>query len=307
MVELTTVEYGGWQTNHKLTNGIIDLIITGEVGPRIIHFGFVGGENRFYTNAAELGKRGGNEWSVFGGHRFWHAPEHLTRTYQPDNDPIVVKQFGDIVRVEQPVERGTGMAKSLDIHMSADAAHVRVTHRLTNTNLWAVTCAPWALSVMASGGLGIIPLPPRRTHAEELLPANTLTLWHYTNMADPRWTWGEKYILLRQDAQAKTPQKIGAYVPDGWVAHARGGRVFLKLFDHQANATYPDMNASVELFTDSNMLEVETLGSVRQIDPGSSIEHTEDWFLFKDVLTPISDEHVDRNILPLVNDARGMR
>ena len=64
--------------------------------------------------------------------------------------------------------------------------------------------APWALSVMDTGGTAIIPLPPRGSHEDNLLPANSMTFWAYTDMADPRWTWGEKYLLLRQDSAKPT-------------------------------------------------------------------------------------------------------
>jgi len=46
--------------------------------------------------------------------------------------------------------------------------------------------APWALTVMPPGGTCIIPLLPRGTHPEDLLPGNLLTLWLYTDMSDPR-------------------------------------------------------------------------------------------------------------------------
>ncbi len=304
MVELTQVEYGGWATNHKLTNGKIELVIAGEVGPRVLHLALAGGDNQFYNDPAAMGKGSGDDWRLYGGHRFWHAPEDDPRSYQPDNDPVNVEQFGALVRVEQPTEPKTGMMKTLDFEMATDAAHVRVTHRLTNTNMWAITCAPWALSVMAPGGVGIIPQPPRGTHPEALLPANSLTLWAYTDMTDPRWTWGQKYILLKQDSSATTPQKIGADVPDGWAAHVNNGTLFVKRFTKQQGATYPDLGCTVETFTNDFMLELETLGPLQSIPPGGSIEHVEDWYLFPDVSTPTNDSDVDEHILPHVYDAK---
>ena len=31
----------------------------------------------------EKGKTGGSEWHIYGGHRLWHAPEVMPRTYYP--------------------------------------------------------------------------------------------------------------------------------------------------------------------------------------------------------------------------------
>jgi hypothetical protein len=44
-----------------------------------------------------------------------------------------------------------------------------------------------------------------------LLPTSSLTIWPYTNLSDPRWVLGEKFILLRQDPETSLPQKIGIF------------------------------------------------------------------------------------------------
>lgn len=38
------VPYGGWQNCYKVSNGVVELVATADVGPRLIRFGFVGGE-----------------------------------------------------------------------------------------------------------------------------------------------------------------------------------------------------------------------------------------------------------------------
>jgi hypothetical protein len=298
-------DYKGWQNCYRLSNGIVDLIITTDVGPRVIRFGFVNEENEFKEYEDMMGKTGGDEWRIYGGHRLWHAPEEKPRTYFPDNVPVKWEQHPGFVRVIQPTETTTGIQKEIDIRLSPNAAHVEVVHRLRNTNLWAVELSPWALTVMAQGGKGIVPLPPRGSHEANLLPTNTLTLWAYTDMTDPRWTWGGKYILLRQDPKVSKPQKIGVMVPDGWAAYARNGHLFVKKFNFVKGATYPDFGASVETFTNNDMLELETVGPLTRLQPGASVEHVEHWFLFKDVLAPNNDADVEKNVLPKVESAGG--
>ena len=39
------IAYRGWPNCYRLANGIVDLIVTGDVGPRIIRFGFAGDVN----------------------------------------------------------------------------------------------------------------------------------------------------------------------------------------------------------------------------------------------------------------------
>jgi hypothetical protein len=188
----------------------------------------------------------------------------------------------------------------MDITLQPDAARVQVTHCLRNANPWAVELAPWALSVMAPGGIAIIPLPPRGAHQDHLQPVNTLTLWAYTDMTDPRWTWGQRYILLRQDTHRTEPQKTGMMNLDGWVAYARGGHLFVKTFTYLTGKTYPDFGCSIEVFTNQAMLEVESLGPLTRLEPGESVEHVEHWYLFRDIPQPTSEAEVETWITPFV-------
>ena len=297
------IRYGGWPNCYRLSNDIVDLIVTTDVGPRVIRFGFVGQDNEFKEYEEMMGQTGGDEWRIYGGHRLWHAPEVRSRTYFPDNGPVELKEHDSFVRLVQPTEPTTGIQKEIDLRLWPDKAKVSVTHRLRNTNLWAVELAPWALTVVAQGGKAVIPLPPRGSHEENLLPTNTFTLWAYTDMSDPRWTWGREYVMLRQDPEAQVPQKIGMMVPGGWVAYARNGHLFVKKFNHVLGGYYPDLGCSVETFTNADMLEVETLGPLVRLAPGAAVEHVEGWFLFDDVPVPRDDADVDAHILPKVQIA----
>jgi hypothetical protein len=294
------IEYGGWPNCYRLSNGIVDLVITGDVGPRIIRFGFENGPNEFKEFADMIGKTGGDEWRIFGGHRLWHAPEADPRTYYPDNAPVKIEEHGEFIRTVQETESTTRLQKEMDIYLLPDAAQVKIVHRLYNRHEWAAEFAPWSLSVMAPGGVCIAPLPPRGTHPENLLPGNTLTLWTFTDMTDARWTWGREYILLRQDENNATPQKVGLLNTVGWAGYANHGNLFVKRFDFNPQATYADLGCNFETFTNEEMLEVETLGPLSRVQPGECVEHTETWQLFPAVAAPHSDADVKAHILPLI-------
>ena len=296
------IDYRGWENCYRLANERIEAIITADVGPRVIHFGFVGGENEFWEDQALSGKTGGTEWVNYGGHRLWHAPEVLPRTYAPDNDPVKVSEVDGWLRFQQPVEQSTGIQKTLELRLAAKAAQVEVIHRLRNTNPWTVELAPWALSVMAPGGTAILPLPPRGSHKGNLTPTSTLALWAYTDLRDPRWTWGTRYLLLRQEPEASSPQKIGASVPAGWIAYARQGHLFVKKFAYHESGTYPDKGCNVEFFTNSAILELESLGPLAALNPGSEVVHRENWQLYADVPVPLNDEMVIEELLPRLNE-----
>ncbi len=293
------VNYGGWPNCVRLTNGQIELIITTDVGPRVIRCGFVGGQNLFKEFADQMGKTGGSEWRSYGGHRLWLAPEAMPRSYFPDNGPVKYAWDGKTLKLTQPVETSTSIAKEMEITLNPDDNQVSVLHRLTNKSLWDLELAPWALTVMAPGGRAIFPQEPFRPHPEFLQPARTMVIWAYTDMSDARWTWGTKYIQLRQDSKAKTKQKIGLMNTLGWAAYYLNGELFIKRFGFDPKSEYPDWGCNNESFTDPEMLEVETLGPLTKLAPGGHIEHVERWFLDR-VKLEESELSLDEQLMPLV-------
>lgn len=295
------IAYGGWENCFRLTNGKVDLVVTGDVGPRIIRFGFVGKPNMFKEFADQLGKTEADEWTSFGGHRLWHAPEAMPRTYFIDIEPVLVQEIEDGLVVTQKPEPTTGIQKQIEIKISPDKPEVQLNHILINHGLWPVETAPWAISMMAPGGVGIMTLPPRGPHPENMLPTSQLSIWPYTNLGDPRWVLGERYILLKQDPENAEPQKIGVLATDGWVGYANHNTLFVKQAPLQFNATYPDLGANFELFTNEEILEVESLGPVEIIPPKGQIDHMEHWTLIADVPQPKTEADVVEKIIPLLS------
>ena len=96
----------------QLRNSSVELVATSDVGPRVMRFAFVGGENALCELPDTLGKTGGTEWRNYGGHRLWHAPESQPRTYHPDNVPVHVQALENGIRLTQPTEPTTGIQKS---------------------------------------------------------------------------------------------------------------------------------------------------------------------------------------------------
>jgi hypothetical protein len=296
-VQMQSVSYGGWPKCVRLANEDIELIAI-DVGPRIIRFGFIGDPNLF-KEFPEVGKTGGDAWRNYGGHRLWHAPEVMPRTYAPDNSPIKHKWDGATLKLIQPAETATGIQKQIEVTLPAQNNSVRVRHLLSNKNAWPVELAPWALTVMQGPGRAIVPQEPS---SNELLPVRPMAFWGYTNMADPRWKWGAKFIQLTCDPAAATPQKIGVSHKQGWAAYYRDGQVFLKRIAFDANATYPDFGCNIEFYTNGDMLEVETLGPLTKVAPNASVEHVEHWHLSK-ARVGESDSEVESALAPLLGQS----
>ncbi len=296
-MKVEKVSYCGWENCYRLFNDVVDLIVTTDVGPRIIRFGFVGEENEFKEYDKQVGKTGGDGWRIYGGHRLWLAPEDKARTYVPDNSPVKFEEHEKFVRVIQPADKLTGIQKEMDIYVYENQPRVKIVHRLVNMDDLKTRVSPWALSVMKPGGVAVIPMPARNTHEENFLPTGSLAFWGYTDFSDSRWTFGNKFILLHQDETAKTPQKIGVKNNDPWLAYARGEHLFVKISPpYYSTTSYPDFGSALEVFTDKDMLELEMLGPLTTLKPRQSVIHDDGWFLFRNADIPKNDEDVQKDI-----------
>jgi hypothetical protein len=288
--------YMGWPNCLRLSNSEIELIIATDIGLRILFFGFDGGRNIFYLSPEDQGKQEGDLWRNYGGHRLTHAPEAFPRSYCPDNDSVTYSFEEQILKITQPREELTGIVKEMEISLSAHDNQLRVLHRLINRNLWSVKLSAWAISVLAPGGRAIIPQEPYGAGTDFLLPARSMAVWSYTDMQDPRWIWGTKYIQVKQDELLSSEQKIGVLNRQGWTAYGLEGDILIKLFEFDPAAEYPDYGSNHEIYLNGRFLEMETLGPLVNIPPGGKTEHTEYWRLQKGNIGA-TEESIDQEIL----------
>src|SRR5271165_516064 len=304
------VEYRKWKKAFKICNDTVQVIVLTEVGPRILFFGFRGEDNEFHEIPEHSGKGGDQTFRVYGGHRLWVSPE-VARTYYPDNVPVSVRRQGGGFVFTAPPESthpGTNLQKEIEIKVAETGARATVTHRIRNLGGGPTEMAPWALSVMAGGGKAILPLPPRAPlSADRLLPEGVLALWCYTDLADPRWKIGTKYIQLHQASKSActfTEQMTGIFNPFEWGAYFRRGHLFVKKANVEKDAKYPDFGCNFEIYTDEHSLELETLGPLRKLGPGETAEHVEHWWLFRDIPAGDTENWMDSAILPIVQIAK---
>ena len=298
-VTVERIEYAGWPNCYRVSNGEVELVVTADVGPRIIRYGYVGGQNLFVELEEDLGRTGDENWRLYGGSRLWVAPEDAVYSYGADNDPVEIEVSARGLSAQAPVEKGTGVQKRIEVELADEGTQARVRYVLANRTIWPLRIATWVLTMMNRGGIGITTLPPRGTHPEVLAPTNPLIVFAFTNMSDPRWTWMEKYVALRQDPANSDPEKIGLFNPRTRGAYLLNGELFVKKFEAEAGEEYPDMGSSFEAFTNERFLELETLGPMRVLRPGESMDHLEIWSLHRPVqVERWDDAGLDRAIGP---------
>ena len=300
-VRVEKTEYKGWKNCYRITNGEIEAIVTSDVGPRVIRFAFVSGQNLFKEFSDQLGKSGEEKFQLRGGGRVWKAPEDSVATWAPDNVPVEIQTTATGLIAREPVEPLTKLQKEIEVRMAESGAGMTVIHRIANRGLFPLKFSAWALTMMAPGGVAVSGFPPRGRHPINLEATNPLVMWAYTNLADPRWKFTKKYLTLRQDPNNADAQKLGMFNADTWAAYLLNGEAFVKRTKADAAKTYPDFGCSFETFTNNEFLEIETLGPMTEVQPGQTVEHAEHWALFRDVKPNVlTDEELDRVLAPLL-------
>jgi len=287
----------------SLSNGHAEVIVTTDVGPRVIAYRLKDGRN---VLAEMPGKVGADQWQPWGGHRLWLAPEARDFSYGLDNSPIRHEMKGaNTVVLDRGVEKETGIAKLMEVTLDPDSSKVTIVHRLTNHRDAPVDVAPWGITIVRTGGTTILPNEPYVPHEKALQPVRPIAIWTYTNLADPRWTLGRKFIRLRTDAKNKEPQKIGIGNRQGWAAYSVDEDLFIKrVAPFQDGKRYADYGTTYQTYTSASFMEVESLGELVTLKPGASTEHVETWWLFSGAAVSGDDDAVEKALAPYLERAK---
>jgi hypothetical protein len=281
-------DYHGLPTG-TLGNDHLRLEYLAEAGPRLVRLfvnGSATGENLLAEVPELVWSTPLGPYRVQGGHRLWHAPEAMPRTYVPDDRGLTVKDLSNGVELRQPTEAATGLRKTLIIQLQPDRAALTLTHSLTNEALWPVETAPWAITQLRLGGRVVLPQPDEAAGSDEInyrfRPNRHLVLWPYAHWDDPRLTVHNDVVLFQ--AQPRLPPcKLGYLNTHGWAGYLHEGLLFVKQFQPQPTAIHPDWNCNVEVFGNDRFVELETLAPLTRLEPGQSATHVEGWTFFTGV------------------------
>ena len=273
----------------KLSNDFVEVIITLEVGPRIISYRPVQGRSVFKLVREQEGKSKEDVWKIRGGHRLWTAPEDFGKEdslcYALDNSEVEHSIDNELaVRVSNLIEKPAKIRREMVVRLEKTSPRVTVEHRITNEGGMPLEIAPWALSVMAEGGYAVLSQPPQGTHPQDYLPNRSMAAWPFTDLSDERFCIGPRIICLRQTD--RPPFKIGLRHSEGWAAYLLDDHLFMKNVPFIEGESYPDFGSNFETFTNTEFLELETLGPLKRISAGETIVHNESWVVFSGVRLP---------------------
>jgi hypothetical protein len=233
-----------------------------------------------------------------GGHRLWHAPENMPRTYMPDNEGAMVSDIPNGVRIEMPPEPWTHIVKVIEIELNPEQPQIILRHELRNAGPWVVEFAPWALTMFKQRGVGIFPQPVGNVDDAGLLSNRRLSLWPYTEIKDPRLILRDDFLLVHA-TPSLPPIKFGYFNPHGWMGYWIDDLLFVKRFDAQDDVSYPDNGCNVESYCNNKFIELESLGEFAKMAPGQTTFHNELWEFHETLDIPFIPSNIKELILEL--------
>lgn len=295
-ITFSEISYKNFGKCIKMENEAATLIVTVDVGPRIIYYGLNGKKNIFredinrdsFNDKKQLHDFFETEenWYIYGGHRLWSSPESYPESYTPDNHPVPYEKVGE--------------RHIMAITMSETTSHVTVKHAIKNIADYEIKLAPWCLTVAEKGGVEII---PQCTKDTGLLSNRRAVFWAYSDVRDPRFFMCDKYMTL---AQTDKPEafKIGVNNEDGWGAYLNNGQLFIKRFDFDPLGEYPDYTVNYETYTNQYIMEIESLGTLEILHPGDFTEYDEHWQILEcnDTFDRTDPESIDAFVKKYIKD-----
>ena len=282
--------------------GNMVLGIPSEIGPRILYLASSSKpEFNLFGILPDAGMQTPNGfWRIYGGHRLWSSPESWPRSYSIDDKPVRIQINEGSVSIHGNSEFENSIQKEMIIEEFSEDS-LRVTHIIKNVGRWPIRLACWALSVMRQNGFAVIPIESSKLDERGLLPDRHISLWPYDDLSDKRVKFSDGYAFINQSSAIEKPFKIGTMASPTWTAYYLDGMTFVKMSSRE-EGEYPDFGCSVEVYINAEMLELETVGPLRLVNPSDSIQHMEIWKVIKTGELSQDQDSIEKNLKVWLNE-----
>jgi hypothetical protein len=185
----------------------------------------------------------------------------------------------------------------MTVRLAGSAAGLEICHELRNVSDSAVELAPWAITQLPLGGTVLLP-QPAATLGHHVRPNRTLVLWPYSSWEDPRFRPRDGLLVL--DALPGPSLKLGYLNEAGWVGYVRDEAVLVRRFAPIPGRAHPDLGCNVEVYIGNRYLELEVLGPLTALQPGSTVALVERWEIA--TTEPVTDDSGVRALAARIGD-----
>lgn len=291
-VEIKEILHPAYGTCVKITNGIIEVLVSVELGPRILSYGFCEKENIFFEEKT-LFTNEQEKFFPYGGHRLAVAPEGPD-SYYPENSSVIYTLLPDGVEFTPPRRKERELQTAMQLILHEKTSDIMLVHTLKNCSKERIYAGIWAITMLQPDGFAI--LPQNINPADETLPSRLLAFWPGSSPKDHRMHLSEndQYITI-EAIRENRPLTFGINDVSGWAAYVWKENVLLQRFVHSPDVLYPNHGCSFRASLDQACFQLESFSPLYWVEPGCTIRHVENFSLFHShasgILTLDADIH----------------
>jgi len=277
LMEIKKVTFNDFPNCYEIHTKNEKMILTSSFGPRILYFGNNNTGNILFNEANPLKKKIG--FHLYGGHRFWLAPE-TQFTARSDDRPCLVEQKDNYLKITS-YDPQLHFEKTLRIteknnRFSVEHIFVNKGRYIFPASLWGLTCVPPE---------GIVFFPWNTTGSWKLSKIIYWQRWtkQKTNISSNQFVPTPDLFLIKPNGDTG---KVGTAGYEGFVGITNKNYTFIKKFNYVDGASYPDDNCAIEVYTCKYFIELETLSPIYMTEPNHPYVHTEEWILIDKAINP---------------------
>ena len=283
-VTVKTVTYNGWKGAQQLSNGTVEIVVVPQIG-RIMRYGFAGGANVLWNNAALNGKTTdlnapGKDWINYGGDKLWPAPQERWG-WPPDrlldSGAQTIKALPNHhLLLTGPVVKALGIQFRREIALDETGSGVTITNTLVNTGTADVDWSIWQVAQIDN------PSEARLMRNPQGRFPNGFFTFSGMDVDAESLTATDTVVTLKRHATQSA--KIGVDSPTGQLQAVTMGGTFTFTAHYEMGATYPDSGCAQQIYTNpdpNKYVELELLGPMLPLKPNASRVFVTHWSLTK--------------------------
>ncbi len=246
-------------------------------GPRIVGLSLNGSKNLLAEVPNKVEETPFGTFHFTGGHRLWAAPEEKPLTYLPDDTGLEMREEPNGFVLLGAPNVINGLQKEIQITVDAAQNLIRLRNLLHNTGKEPIRCAPWSITMLRPGGKAFFPTGELIPNPDNLLPDRHISFWPYNRWDDPRVQYRKDHLFMDMSIIDPRPGKWGTFNGRGWMAYWLEGLLFCKEVVKISEGEYPDYGCNAETYLCDQFIELEALGKMQMLGPGSIISLEETW------------------------------